>query len=152
MPLRTNLLVPWVSRIDLWAETGSCSPDRLVDWLFLSPRESSTQADRDTSVSLVGVLSLNTCNMSVRMQKCEDMHNLWVKLCGQAVHGSHTSAESVTAVCATAAIFMSGLRIELHYHGTHLAFVLVFVGFRARLCSFPNVMSPQILYFEHVCQ
>lgn len=70
----------------------------------------------------------------------------------QAVNGSHTSAESITAVCATAAIFMSGLCIELHYQGTHLAFVLVFVGFRAGLCSFSNVMSPQILYFEHACQ
>lgn len=53
------------------------------------------------------------------------------------MHASHTSANSVTTVTTvttTAAIFMSGICSELHYHGPDPAFVLAFVGFPACLC------------------
>lgn len=50
------------------------------------------------------------------------------------MHASHTTANSVTTVTTTAAIFMSRICAELHYHGPDPAFGLAFVGFPACLC------------------
>ena len=52
----------------------------------------------------------------------------------QYMHASHTPAYAVTTVTTTAAIFMSGICTELHYHGPDPAFVLAFVGFPACCC------------------
>lgn len=129
--------------IDPWAECGTCSPDRLVDWLFFSPSGSQPQADRDIYVPSVGAWSRNACTCRWdrrRVRTCiicrSNDTGTQANTCSTIpyMHASHTSANSVTTVTTTAAIFMSGICSELHYHGPDPAFVLAFVGFPACLC------------------
>lgn len=72
---------------------------------------------------------------------CEDMHKLRLKLHRhkskhmlQDTRWYACITHTFTAIQSTAAVFMSGICSELHYHGWNPAFVLGFVGFPACIC------------------
>lgn len=92
---------------------------------------------------------------------CERMHNARVKrprhTSKQMQHDTMYacmahSANSITAVTTSAAILMSRVCREQHYHGPDHAFVPAFVGFSGLPVPPSNVTSRQTTYFEHQCQ